>query len=206
MREAIALLRANQEVSVLQAVDLVKQLQITDANLGLQNLQNYQSLVNDKITYYSGLISAGLLGLETQALALNQTSLSLEDPIMGAAQLAGIQKMVPGASIGIDGFGGSPSATISFGGEQISGPTEMLVTYLSYKAHCDDKSAALAVTNASYARRAIEWQFQLTLANDELTQVNTQIQAAQNKIAIATQDEQNQQLLIQNAENISCFP
>lgn len=203
--EAIALLRANQEVSVQQAVDLVKQLQITDANLGLQNLQNYQSLVNDKITYYSDLISAGLLGLETQALGLNQTSLSLEDPIMGAAQLAGIQKMVPGASIGIDGFGGSPSATISFGGEQISGPTEMLVTYLSYKAHCDDKSAALAVTNASYSRRAAEWQFQLTLANDELTQVNTQIQAAQNKISIATQDEQNQQLLIQNAENISAF-
>jgi hypothetical protein len=203
--EGLALLRANQEVSVQQAVDLIKQLQITDANLGLQNLQNYQSLVGDKITYYSGLIQAGLLGLETQALTLNQSSLALEDPVTQAALLAGQLKLLPNLSIGIDGFGGSPSANVSFGGEQMAGIAEMQVTYLSYLAHCSDKSAALANTNASYARRAAEWQFQLTLANDELTQVNTQIEAAQNKITMATQDEQNQQLLIQNAENISAY-
>jgi hypothetical protein len=203
--EGLALLRANQEVSVQQAVDLIKQLQITDANFGLQNLENYQSLVKDKITYYSDLIQAGLLSLETSALALNQASLALEGPITAAAQLAGEYKLLPNVSIGIDGFGGSPSANISFGGEQMAGVEELMVTYLSYLAHCDDKSATLANTNASYSRRAAEWQFQLTLANDELTQVGTQIQAAQNKIAIATQDEQNQQLLIQNAENISAY-
>ena len=93
-------------------------------------------------------------------------------------------------------------------GNRLNGNQGIANTYLKQVVYGNTtpyKSAALAVTNASYTRRAVEWQFQLTLANDELTQVNTQIQAAQNKIAIATQDEQNQQLLIQNAENISAF-
>jgi len=203
--EGLSILRATQEVSVQNAVDLVRQLQITDANLGLQNLLNYQSLINDKISYYSGLLQAGLLSLEQQALALNQKSISLEGPIAAGTMLAGIFRQLPNFTIGINGAFGSPAATATFGGISLGEAADCAVQALSFTSHFSDRSATLATTNAGYTRRAAEWSFQLTLAKDELAQVNVQIQAAQNKIAIATQEEQNQQLLIQNAEDVESF-
>ncbi|TDW96986.1 Tc toxin subunit A-related protein [Dinghuibacter silviterrae] len=203
--EGLSLLRATQEVSVQQAVDKIKQLQITDANLNLTNLQDYQALINDKIAYYNGLVQGGLLQLEQQALALNQQSLSLEDPISDGTILAGILRQLPNFTMGINGVFGSPAATVTFGGTTLGEGVDCFVQRMSFQAHFDDRSASLANTNAGYTRRMAEWNFQLTMAKDELTQVGAQIQAAQNKIQIATQDEQNQQLLIQNAEDVETF-
>ena len=204
--EGLSLLRAQQEVSVQNAIDLVKQLQITDAQLGLQNLQDYQALLNDKVTYYSGLVAnGGLISLEQQALTLNQSSISLESPISDGTMLASALRTIPSFSVGIAGFGGSPNVSMSMGGNELGAGQEVFVQKLTFEGQTDDKSAALAVTNANYTRRLAEWNFQLTLANDELTQVGAQIQAAQNKIAMATQDEQNQQLLMQNAGDVESF-
>jgi Tc toxin complex TcA C-terminal TcB-binding domain len=204
--EGLALLHATQEVAVQQAVDKVKVLQQSDAQLGLQNLQNYQSLIQDKITYYSGLTqNGGLIPLEIAALALNTVSLALEGPITASTMITNALKMVPNFVLGVDGFGGSPSVNASFGGEQLGGAADAMTQMLSFVSHFADKSASIATTVAGYTRRLAEWQFQLQLAQDELTQVNTQIQSAQTKIDIANQEEQNQQLLIQNAEDIQSF-
>jgi Tc toxin complex TcA C-terminal TcB-binding domain/Neuraminidase-like domain len=206
--EGLSLLHATQEIAVQQAVDKIKQLQITDAQFGLQNLLNYQTLLNYKISYYSGLLTAGpggLIPLETQALSLNQTSLSLEQPVYNYTLLANIMKMIPDFHLGINGAFGSPLVAFALGGTELGGAAESYAQYLSYQSHFADKSAAIATVNAGYLRRAAEWQFQMTLAQDELTQVDTQIQQATNKIAIANQDEQNQQLLIQNAEDVQSF-
>jgi hypothetical protein len=203
--EGLALLRASQEIAVQQSIDKVKQLQITDAQLNLQNLQNYQQLVSDKISYYSGLIQQGLLPLEEQALTLNQFSLAMQDPIEAASIIAKALNAVPNYTVGMAGFGGSPVATMVEGGQQFGAAADSFVQFMSFTAQFADKAATIANVNAGYARRSADWAFQLTLANDEMTQVTTQIQAANNKITIATQDEQNQQLLIQNAEDVSTF-
>ena len=203
--EGLALLRASQEITVQTNIDTVKQMQILDANFGYQNLQAYQTLVTEKQSYYAGLISAGLLPLETQALALNQSSLSREDPIVAGTIIAGILHAIPAFTLGAAGFGGSPEGHVTLGGQQLGAAADCVVQYLSYESHCDDKNAALDTVNAGYLRRATEWAFQLQLATDELAQVAIQLQSAQEKIDIATQDEQNQQTLIQNAEDIQTF-
>jgi len=201
--EGLALLHSTQEIAVQQSVDKVKQLQITDAEFSLQNLQNYESLLQDKITYYSGLLqNGGLIPLEQQALTLNQLSLALQGPIMAGTLLSSALKLVPNFNLGASGFGGSPVADVDFGGAQLSGAADMFVQMMQFLSQFSDKAASIATTNAGYTRRSAEWNFQLTLAQDELIQVKTQIQAAQNKITIAKQEEQNQQLLIQNAQDV----
>lgn len=202
--EGLALLRASQEITVQQNIDIVKQMQITDANFGLQNLQAYQTLVTDKQSYYEGLLSAGLLPLETQALSLNQSSLSREDPIVAATMVAGILHAIPQINLGVSGLG-SPVGVAGLGGQQLGGAADCVVQYLSYESHCDDKNATLDTVNAGYLRRAAEWTYQAGQATDELAQIAIQLQSAQEKIDIATQDEQNQQTLIQNAEDIQTF-
>ena len=203
--EGLALLRASQEITVQQNIDTVKQMQIADANFAYQNLQAYQTLVTYKQSYYSGLIQGALLPLETQALALNQSSLSREDPIVAGTIIAGILHAIPSFTLGATGFGGSPAGHVTLGGQQFGAAADCVVQYLSYESHCDDKNAALDTVNAGYLRRAAEWAFQMQLATDELAQVAVQLQSAQEKIDIATQDEQNQQTIIQNAEDVQTF-
>jgi len=203
--EGLALLRASQEITVQQNIDTLKQMQIEDANFGLQNLQAYQTLVTDKQSYYAGLISAGLLPLENQALAHNQSSLSREDPILAATMIAGILHAIPQFSGGISGFGGSPQVDFSLGGQQLGAVADCFIQYMTYESHVDDKTASLSSVNAGYLRRAAEWAFQQQLATDELAQIAVQLQSAQKKIDIATQDEQNQQTVIQNSEDVQTF-
>ncbi|HTI12835.1 MAG TPA: neuraminidase-like domain-containing protein [Puia sp.] len=204
--ENLALLHSTQDIALQKAVDKVKQLQINDAELSLQNLQNYQTILNDKVAYYSGLVqNGGLIALERQELSLAQVSLSLQGPIQAGTQIAAGLKQIPNTNIGINGTFGSPSCTITVGGVTAGAAADSAVSFLSFLSLFAGKSGELAKTNATYTRRLAEWNFQLTLANDELTQVNTQIQAAQNKIAIANQEEQNQQLIIENAENVDSF-
>jgi hypothetical protein len=203
--EALALLHASQEITVQQNIDTIKQMQITDANFGYNNLVAYKALVTDKQTYYADLVSAGLLSLETQALALNQSSLSREDPIVAATMIASVLHAIPNFTLGVSGFGGSPEGCVTLGGQQFGAVADCFVQYMQYESHCDDKNASLNTVNAGYLRRAAEWTFQQGQATDELAQIAVQLQSAQEKINIATQDEQNQQTLISNAETIQTF-
>ncbi|HXB93625.1 MAG TPA: neuraminidase-like domain-containing protein, partial [Puia sp.] len=203
--EALAMMHATQEVAVQQAIDKVKQLEITDANFSLTSLQDYATLLTDKAAYYNGLIQGGLISLEQQALAMSQSALTKEEPIATGTQLSGVLKQLPNFTMGINGAFGSPAATLTFGGISLGMAADSAVGALSFQAHFEDRSASIANTNATYARRLAEWNFQLQQANDELAQNSTQLKAAQNKIDIATQDEENQQLLIQNAEDIASF-
>jgi len=119
--------------------------------------------------------------------------------------IAGILHAIPAFTLGANGFGGSPAGYVTLGGQQIGAAADAVVQYLTYESHCDDKNAALDTVNAGYLRRTAEWTFQLGQATDELAQIAVQLQSAQEKIDIATQDEQNQQTLISNAETIQTF-
>jgi hypothetical protein len=203
--EALALLRAGQEISVQNAVMQIKQLQVTDAQYALDNLNNYQVLVQTKMDYYQGLINGGLNTGETTALALNTASTVIDDSIALGYTLAGGLHAIPDFIAGVAGFGGTAAAQVKEGGENSGNAAKDLVATLSAIATGLDKSAALAATTGGYARRSDEWQFQLNLATNEMAQVQSQISGATTRLTIANQDVQNQQLLINNANDINSF-
>ena len=204
--EGLALLHSTQDVALQKSIDKIKQLQITDAELGLQNLEDYKTVLQDKISYYSGLVqNGGLIALERQELEGAQQSLSYQDSIQNATQIANALKQLPNGTLGINGAFGSPCATVTIGGATVGAAADSVVSYLSFLSLFAGKTGELARVNAGYSRRLAEWNFQLQLAKDELAQTETQIQAAQNKIAIANQEEANQQLIIDNAERVDAF-
>jgi hypothetical protein len=63
----------------------------------------------------------------------------------------------------------------------------------------------LAGLQGQFARRLEEWNFQLQSANDEITQINAQISAAQFRLAMAQEDQSNLNLQIQNAQAVQNF-
>lgn len=203
--EALALLRSSQEINVQQAIKIVKQKQIDDAQTTLEGLTKSKELDELKINYYRNLIAAGLNAQETTYLALTQSAIGQEQAAVIIEYLANVLSMIPNFSVGAAGFGGSPEADIAFGGQALGSAMRAEAGAIRGMAGIMHSQAGVSSTQGSYARRSEEWKQQLDLATKELEQIDKQIAAAQIRIDIANQELQNQQLAIDNAQKVDDF-
>lgn len=204
--EALALLRAGQELSVLQAILQIKQNQINEANSNLQALQDSLAVVASRQAYYQGLISSGPLNsLETGQIQNLTTSQKYKENSQTAQLLGSELSLIPQFNIGVSGFGGSPVVDASFGGQQLSTVASMVAQAFNMNAESYSFAASLSGLMAGWARRSQEWAFQLQSATLEIAQINDQIAAAQFRATIAQQDFDNQNLQIANSQAINDF-
>ncbi|GGF50197.1 hypothetical protein GCM10011611_65750 [Aliidongia dinghuensis] len=198
--EDLALLRSSNGIALAKAVLLVKQQQVEDATHTLEGLQQQQAMVQAKIDYYQGLINNGLNSWETASLLLTKTAINGDNSAVQIEYLGNVLGLIPDFDIGAEGFGGSPAATVKFGGTQLGGATRAIAAAIRGTAGIMHSQAGVATTQAGFARRAAEWQNQLNLAKIELQQVEKQILAATVRQSIANQEVTNQQLQIDNAQ------
>jgi len=200
--EDMALLRAGQELSVLRAVKQLRQMQIDEANDNLQGLQATLAVTAARQAYYQGLVAGGLSGYETgQVAALSAAELFKQVSQFHEIAAAGLA-ILPQFDIGASGAFGSPVATVGFGGQQISSAVRAIAGQFSAMAEASSFTASMLGMAGSWDRRAAEWAFQLQTASLELTQIQQQINAAQVRVQIATQDLANQELQIANASAV----
>jgi hypothetical protein len=198
--EDLALLRSSNGIALQKAALLVKQQQVDEANHNLEALQQQQNLVQTRINYYQGLINGGLNSWETTSLNLVQSAISGETAAVAIEYLGNTLGLIPDFEVGAQGFGGSPVATVKFGGTQLGGATRAVAAAIRGAAGVQHSQANVASTQATYQRRLQEWQFQLSVANAELQQVSKQILAATVRQTIANQEVTNQQLQISNLQ------
>jgi hypothetical protein len=203
--EELSLLRSHQEIDTLKAIMLVREKQIIEAQAGLDNLNKYKDLVKTKIDYYDKLVGTGLNVWELAALNLNASSTAIDASIAVGYALSGGLKLIPDFIAGVAGFGASPTATFKLGGSTFGNSAEDLVKTLSSIATAIDKVASITSTVGGYARRKDEWEYQLKLSNAEMEQVKLQIDGALARLNIAKQEKENQDKLINNAEDIDDF-
>jgi hypothetical protein len=200
--EGLALLRAGQEVAVQQAVLQLKQLQVQEANANLAGLQQTLAVTTARQTYYQGLVQGGLSGYENAQLA----AMALAEVFKMIAQTgettAATAYVIPQFDVGVNGVMGTPSAHVVYGGVQIAGAASSVSRAFGALADISSFVASSAGLMGGWDRRASEWSFQLETATLELTQIQQQINAAQFRIQIATQDVSNQNLLIANASAV----
>jgi hypothetical protein len=198
--EDMALLRSKNGIKLMNAVLEVKKQQVTDATHALEGLQQQQALVQKKIEYYQGLISAGLNSWESTSLGLSQAAIGGETAAVAIEYLGDALALVPDFDLGASGFGGSPLAAVKFGGTQLGGATRAMAAAIRGTAGVMHSQASVASTQATYQRRQQEWQFQVDSANIELQQIQKQILGATVRQAIANLEVTNQQLQITNAQ------
>jgi hypothetical protein len=204
--EALALLRAAQEIAVLKAVLQIKQNQINEAQANLQGLQDSLTVTQAKQTYYQTLVSSGpLSSLETAQVNNLTQSQSLKELSQTAGLLGSELSLIPQFDIGIEGFGGTPAATVAFGGQQLSTMASMIAQAFGFEAEFYSFAASMAGLMAGWGRRFAESQFQLQTAGLEITQINDQINAANIRLQIAQEDFTNQNLQISNARAVQNF-
>jgi hypothetical protein len=208
--EAMALLRSELELKVLNAVKAVKEQQIKEAETQIEVLKKSMKVTEEKILYYRSreFMNAG----ETVSFALTTGALLAQGAAMALDIVAGVAHVVPDVEAGASGVGGTPVATLKFGGVNVGNASNSWADVSRAISGLLQTGSGMASTLASYARRQEEWDFQATLGDKELEQYKLsdgkdgpQIVAAQIRLDIAKKDLQNHLLQIENAQKTDEF-
>jgi len=200
--EQLARLRSGQELIMLDALREVRQKQLAEAQQSRLALQRSQDIATARRQHYQDLIAAGQTPGETQQLQLLEAAARLNVPQAELETLATTLQLIPEFSMGVEGFGGSPSATMSFGGSKIAGAVTGQARVLALTGQLLAALGGMSGIRAGYDRRLQEWQHQLDLAGREIGQLTAQLAAADVRVAIAQAGLDNHDLQARQAREM----
>jgi len=201
--ESLSLLRNELELKVLNSTSDLKQLQIDEAKEQIEILKRTQKVTEERHGHYKVIEK---INTKEQ---LNLDKLGESHDYQMASQIiqatAGVLALIPDLIIGASGFGGSPHATVEWGGtflanaaKAASGVLNTLGTAASYEAN---KASILG----GYNRRFDDWKLQERLAFKELDTIEKQIEAANIRKSIAETDLSNHIIQIDNSKRTDEF-
>lgn len=201
--ENLSVLRAHQEIDIQTKMLDVKTTQVAEAQDQVTALTDQKAAVQYRYNFYHTIVYTNswedaAIALNVAALVPNYMALVLDAISTGA-------HLVPTATGGVSGFGGTPTVVLSFGGKHIAFSASAASSGLRGLAGILNEGASMAATMGSYRRRKDDWTLQENLASLELTQLDDQIAAANKRVLIANKelDLQNQQ--ISNSQAVSDF-
>ena len=201
--EALAALRAGQELDIQTQMLDVKNAQLDEANDQVAALKAQKAVVQVRYDFYSKI--AFMNEWETQAMKLQANALSTNGLALSLDMTAGQMHLMPSFQFGASGVGGSPHATIVWGSENIASSVASFAAVARGQGGQMSQQGSMVGTLGGYHRRADEWALQASLAKAELAQLDAQITAAGDRVNAATAEVQVQKKQIANAQAISDF-
>ncbi len=201
--ETLSVLRANQELDIQTRMLDLKTLQVTEAQDQKAALQNQKAVVQIRYNFYSTI--SFMNGCEISALALQAEALIANALAVILDATSGGAHLVPTATVGVSGFGGTPTVTVSFGGENVASAAASFASVARGLGGLLSEGAGIAATVGGYQRRQDDWTMQANLAKAELAQMDSQITAATDRQKIADTEWEIQNAQISNAQIVSNF-
>jgi len=200
--EAYNLLKAGQDLSLARAQVQLQDARIVEARDGvaLAGLQRDRAQLQQDT--YQGWLNTGQIKSESDLIQNYRDAGTYRDWI--AFMDAGItmaQAMTTAASGGFLGTGASggwgPTAVVTALASAKGAMTGLLVNA--------ETSAQINAVNASYERRAQEWQLQKNLAEKDAAIADQQIQAAKDHVFVAIEEREVAQLQADHAQATANF-
>ena len=181
--EAYNLLKARQDIAVSQATVQLQTLRVTEAEDGvdLAGLQLERSEISEQ--QYEDWLSAGLNGYEQDTLEALKVAAT-------AAAVGGILS----AATAIAGAIINPLDTASSIGSIAKAAQDVATAQAQY-----------AQAQATFERRANDWNFQKNLAAKDIQINKQQIQIADDQVRITGQEKQISQLQLDHAQSVLDF-
>ncbi|ORX93282.1 hypothetical protein BCR34DRAFT_646872 [Clohesyomyces aquaticus] len=163
--EGLARLRSDLEIQVLNEVRQVKLKAIEEAKEQTLTIETAKNTAASRSSYYKTMQDMNMDPLEMLAQAMQSSSDDTEGTIQTSHKVSAAAHVVPTFSVGIAGFGGSPSASISMGGGNAAGSASSVASiYQSKKANALSSASRLQMMSA-VLRRSLEFGFQKALAD-----------------------------------------
>ena len=198
--EALALLRNNHELNLMDSVRSVREKQIEEAEKSQEAIAESRKAIETRKAYYEKLINDGLNGWETASLALTGGAIISEIVATVLNTIGAATSAIPEFTAGAAGFGGTPTITITAGGKAPTSALSRAAMAVSGVTQILQMSSGMTATIGGYNRRAKEWEFQQTLAETELPQIDKQVAAAEIRKSIAERELANHDQQRENLE------
>lgn len=201
--EHLGLLRQGQEIELLDAMKAVKEDQIEEAKENLESIKTSKELTTIRRDYYRDIEKINA----SESLHQEKLHDALKAQVVSQSIniSASVAHIVPSFDLGVSGFGGSPKASIMFGGPNVGSALQAAAGGSIIWGDIESYRANKASINAGHERRWDDWKLQERLANKELEQIDRSIAAAELRIAVVEKELENHNLQIENARETDEF-
>ncbi|MFQ6538805.1 MULTISPECIES: neuraminidase-like domain-containing protein [Aphanothece] len=197
---ALAELRESHVAEIHALREDIAALRIDEAEAELDRLKEAKKLVGLRETFYKKKTETPVGVLEGIGLGLKSTSFVLSGISFALKAASGGLYWIPEVQGGASGVGGSPHATVKVGGKQAGDSTKTLSDGFKVLADLADKGAELSFKIQYFFDRHKEYEHQLTLAEQEIVEIEKQEAKAEILKQIAEREADVEKLHSENAE------
>ena len=178
--EQLTLLRSVHERELLRLTRDAKAQQVREAKSQLQSVTEAKVNVENRIAYFDGLLTTGLIGWEKAQQVSRHAATAIKVAESAVHLTSAVLFLLPDV--------GSPFA-MKYGGSALGRSGAAFAGWASSMAAILEAVSGSAGLEAGFQRRDEEWRQQLAVAEQELRQVEQQRLAAEVRVAITEQDE-----------------
>ncbi len=202
--DAVALLQATQETSLLQAMQQLKVYALQQANANVASLQDSLALATARQQWYQNLVNNGLTPYENQYVGNLQSANTAQQKSQQESQTAAQIAEFPNIELGVSGLG-SPVATATFGSQQLVAMANAHAEAYQSTARQQSYLATRASILGQWDRRNSDWGFQASQAKGDMQRITDELAAAGFAVQMAQIDQANLNQRIQNAQAVQNF-
>ncbi|MBL4685967.1 MAG: hypothetical protein JKY37_15340, partial [Nannocystaceae bacterium] len=199
--EALAELRARQEVRLHKTTREIRKRRITEAKAALPVLAKAKAQAQHRFEYYDGLDFK--TGKEKSQLKQMKASAVLTGTAGGLDAFAGLMALIPEFKLGINGMG--PETTVATGGQVANRAITGGANLLRALSGVLQTTASMAGIEASYERRRDEWQFHKAQATKEKARLSAEEVAAGHRIHVAERELSDHDAQIDSSKTVGEF-
>ncbi|MEO1078222.1 MAG: hypothetical protein AAFY29_01615 [Pseudomonadota bacterium] len=201
--EELSLLRQRDEESMLKSVRAVRKLQIDEAREAITGLKKNLDGIQQRQEFYEKREAR----IPNEKLHLQKLEAAqMFDTISSATSLAAsVQAMVPEFDLGAEGGFSSPTVKAQVGGANFSKAASIASQILGIMASSARQDGQRASIVAGYDRHQEEWDFSAAQAAKDAENMESQIAAAEVRLAIAEKELENQEQQIEHSQEVHRF-
>ncbi|MGH2479856.1 MAG: neuraminidase-like domain-containing protein, partial [Ktedonobacteraceae bacterium] len=201
--ENLARIRSSSESQLQSAIADVRNRQVDEANQRIEALKKSKQASTDRINFYQNraLMNAWeITALVAQGLALIPQAIAI-----ALETTAAVGHAVPAGQFGASGIGGTPHASVVYGGQNVGHASNSGAKAMRITAAVLQTGAQMSAAMGQYQQRQDEWNLQLTLANDESAHIDSEIAAATIFKDVASKELAAQNIAVTGATNVDAF-
>ena len=142
---------------------------------------------------------------EAAALAAKGLSLISDTVAICLESSSAVAHALPSIQFGISGFGGTPHATLVFGGDNVGTAASSAGQAIRIASAILHTAADMATIIGSYQRRKDDWDLQFRIADRELARIESETTAASIRKEIAQMELDNHAISIREAAEVDDF-
>ncbi len=201
--ENLARIRSGSAIQLQSAIADVRNRQIDEAGQRIDALTKSKQASLDRIAFYQ---NRSLMNIwEGAALLVQGLALIPQTIAIALETTATVGHAVPAAQFGASGIGGTPHASVVYGGQNVGHGANSAAKAMRITAAILQTGAQMSAVMGQYQQRKDEWDLQATLATDESAHIDSEVLAATIHKDVATKELNAQNIAVTEAANVDAF-